>query len=66
MRELAPGRPEADLARAFLSAMIDLPVRCAEGGHAATGIYQPYRWCCGSVAACGASAAACTTSDRIR
>src|SRR5262245_52449086 len=30
-----------------------VPVRCApEGGHETTGIYQPYWWRCGNVAAC--------------
>ena len=29
----------------------------AGDGYEAAGIYQPYRWCCGNLAACGAGAA---------
>src|SRR5215470_16791684 len=37
----------------------------AGDGHEAAGIYQPYRWCCGDVAACGAGAAADNAGSRV-
>src|SRR5262245_21629776 len=48
----------ADLARPFPNAILVTPVRCVLGGHETTGIYRPYWWGCGNVAACGAGAAA--------
>src|SRR5512132_2332130 len=50
---------KADLAKPCPGAMLVVPVRCAPGGgHETTGIYQPYWWRCGNVAACFACATA--------
>ena len=46
--------------------MLVVPVRCAlGGGYEATGIYQPYWWRCGNVAACGACAATGAAGGRV-